>query len=99
MELNTYMLQKSWHKLAMVQEVQDSIIIDGEPLYDTAFRVLCIIGFHPDITLASIHKHPYFKNYSHSTIKRALKYLQGQELVVSDNAGDDKREFLLRVAE
>ena len=46
-------------------------------------------------TITAIKKHPYFANYSLSTIKRAILSLQNKGIISSQQSLSDKREMHL----
>tara|TARA_R110000823_G_scaffold2934_3_gene11659 strand:+ start:1302 stop:1616 length:315 start_codon:yes stop_codon:yes gene_type:complete len=93
-----YELTKAWYKLTAVREINERINLNkGACLDDTVFSVLALIAHHEGITIQGIVKHPYFKNISLSTIKRAILTLIDESLIVSTSSEKDKRENLLSI--
>ena len=57
--------------------------------------VFSFITSNKNVTITSIKKHPYFHKYSLSTIKRAVLYLQNDDLIKSQKSKIDGREMHL----
>jgi len=57
--------------------------------------VFSFVTSNENVTITSISKHPYFKKYSLSTIKRAVLALQNNGLIKSQKSKIDAREMLL----
>ena len=57
--------------------------------------VFSFITSNENVTITSIKKHPYFTKYSLSTIKRAVLYLQNDDLIKSKKSKNDRREMHL----
>jgi len=57
--------------------------------------VFSFITSNENVTITSIRKHPYFNKYSLSTIKRAVLYLQNNDLIKSQKSKIDGREIHL----
>jgi DNA-binding MarR family transcriptional regulator len=96
--LNNYELQKTWHKLTMTRELNERIKLNkGIRLTDNNFAILCLIAHHPAITIQGINKHPYFRDLSLSTVKRHIRTLLDEELVIATIGDNDKRERVLTI--
>ena len=57
--------------------------------------VFSFVTSNENVTITSIKKHPYFKKYSLSTIKRAVLSLQNNGLLKSQKSKIDGREMHL----
>ena len=57
--------------------------------------VFSFITSNENVTITSIRKHPYFKRYSISTIKRAVLYLLNNDFIESKKSKTDAREMYL----
>ena len=57
--------------------------------------VFSFITSNENVTITSIKKHPYFKKYSLSTIKRAVLYLQHNGWIRSEKSKSDARKMHL----
>ena len=57
--------------------------------------VFSFVTSNGNVTITSIRKHPYFKRYSLSTIKRAVLALQNDGLIKSQKSKTDGREMHL----
>ena len=57
--------------------------------------VFSFVTSNENVTITSIRKHPYFNKYSLSTIKRAVLYLQNDDLIKSQKSKIDGREMHL----
>ena len=51
----------------------------------------------PNATITSMQKDPYYSKYSLSTIKRAVLFLNSNDLVESKQSLVDKREMILKL--
>ena len=59
--------------------------------------VFSYINSNPKATITLIKKDPYFSKYSLSTIKRAVLFLNSNDLVESKQSLVDKREMILKL--
>ena len=59
--------------------------------------VFSYITSTPNATITSIKKDPYFSKYSLSTIKRAVFFLNSNDMVESEQSLVDKREMILKL--
>jgi len=66
-----------------------------EHLSEVERAVFSFITSNENVTITSITKHPYFKKYSLSTIKRAVLALQNDGLIKSQKSKTDAREMHL----
>ena len=66
-----------------------------EHLSEVERAVFSFITSNENATITSITKHPYFKKYSLSTIKRAVLQLQYDDLIKSQKSKADGREMHL----
>jgi len=98
--MNRYELQKTWSKITLTRAMNESIELTNKGrLNDTVFAVLCLIAFKPYITITTILNHPYFKDMSLTTIKRAIGTLDCEGFITFENGEDDKRERLISIKE
>ena len=66
-----------------------------EHLSEVERAVFSFITSNENVTITSIRKHPYFKKYSLSTIKRAVLYLHHNGWIKSQKSKTDAREMHL----
>lgn len=98
--INKYLLKKTWSKLTMARSIKNELTLpSGGVLTDSTFSILCLIAFAPNITLAQILTHPYFKNKSLSHIKRCVGTLVNEGLITATISEEDLRERLLNIVE
>ena len=90
-------MKKALSKLFELRQALDSFEKDVglDHLSEVERAVFSFITSNENVTITSIKKHPYFKKYSLSTIKRAGLYLQNNSLIKSQKSKTDAREMHL----
>ena len=90
-------MQKTLSKLFELRQALDASEkeIGLDHLSEVERAVFSFITSNKNVTITSIKKHPYFKKYSLSTIKRAVIYLQNDSLIKSQKSSTDAREMHL----
>jgi len=90
-------LEKLFELRKSLVEFEDSLGLSN--FSDLEKAILEFIGDQSvnNATLTDIIKHDYFKNYSLSTIKRALFSLIDKGLIIQECGKNDKRKRILRV--
>ena len=86
-------LTKLFQLRLTLNECEKDIGLDH--LSEVERAVFSFITSNENITITSIKKHPYFAKYSLSTIKRAVLYLQNDDLIKSQKSKIDSREMHL----
>ena len=90
-------MKKALSKLFELRQALDAYEkeVGLDHLSEVERAVFSFITSNEDVTITSIRKHPYFKKYSLSTIKRAVLYLQNDGLIKSQKSRTDAREMHL----
>ena len=86
-------LTKLFQLRLTLNECEKDIGLDH--LSEVERAVFSFITSNKKVTITSITKHPYFHKYSLSTIKRAVLYLQNDDLIKSQKSKIDGREMHL----
>ena len=86
-------LTKLFQLRLTLNECEKDIGLDH--LSEVERAVFSFISSNENVTITSITKHPYFHKYSLSTIKRAVLYLQNNDLIKSQKSKIDAREMHL----
>ena len=90
-------MKKTLSKLFELRQALDACEKDIglDHLSEVERAVFSFITSNENVTITSIRKHPYFTNYSLSTIKRAVLSLQNNDLIKSQKSKIDGREMHL----
>ena len=89
-------MKLAWNYMTLLKHYQD--INNLNHLSGTAFKVLAYIGWKPDNAyINEIIEHPYFKNLSFSTIKRAVLELKEKDLIETTKGSKDSRVVFLKL--
>ena len=90
-------MKKALSKLFELRQVLDAYEkeLGLDHLSEVERAVFSFITSNEDVTITSIRKHPYFKKYSLSTIKRAVLYLEQNGWIKSQKSKTDAREMHL----
>ena len=86
-------LTKLFQLRLTLNEYEKDIGLDH--LSEVERAVFSFVTSNKKVTVTSITKHPYFAKYSLSTIKRAVLYLQNDDLIKSQKSKIDGREMHL----
>ncbi len=90
-------MKKALSKLFELRQALDASEkeVGLDHLSEVERAVFSFITSHTNVTITAIKKHPYFKKYSLSTIKRAVLYLLNNGLIKSQKSKNDGREMHL----
>jgi len=90
-------MKRSLSKLFQLRQELDACEMDVglDHLSEVERAVFSFITSNENVTITSITKHPYFKKYSLSTIKRAVLCLLNDGLIRSQKSKTDAREMHL----
>lgn len=90
-------MKRSLSKLFQLRQELDACEMDVglDHLSEVERAVFSFITSNENVTITSITKHPYFKKYSLSTIKRAVLCLLNDGLIKSQKSKTDAREMHL----
>ncbi len=90
-------MKRSLSKLFQLRQELDACEMDVglDHLSEVERAVFSFITSNENVTITSITKHPYFKKYSLSTIKRAVVCLLNDGLIKSQKSKTDAREMHL----
>ena len=90
-------MKRSLSKLFQLRQELDACEMDVglDHLSEVERAVFSFITSNENVTITSITKHPYFKKYSLSTIKRAVVCLLNDGLIKSQKSKTDAREMYL----
>tara|TARA_B100000959_G_scaffold62092_1_gene65442 strand:+ start:904 stop:1188 length:285 start_codon:yes stop_codon:yes gene_type:complete len=90
-------MKRSLSKLFQLRQELDACEMDVglDHLSEVERAVFSFITSNENVTITSITKHPYFKKYSLSTIKRAVVCLLNDGLIKSQKSMTDAREMHL----
>ena len=90
-------MKRSLSKLFQLRQELDACEMDVglDHLSEVERAVFSFITSNENVTITSITKHPYFKKYSLSTIKRAVVCLLNDGLIKSQKSMIDAREMHL----
>ena len=90
-------MEKALSKLFELRQALDAYEKDVglDHLSEVERAVFSFVTSNENVTITSIKKHPYFKKYSLSTIKRAVLYLLNDDLIKSQKSKTDAREMHL----
>ena len=93
-------MQKTLFKLFELRQALDASEkeVGLDHLSEVERAVFSFITSNENVTITSIRKHPYFKKYSLSTIKRAVLQLQYDDLIESQKSKADGREMHLTLS-
>ena len=90
-------MKRSLSKLFQLRQELDACEMDVglDHLSEVERAVFSFITSNENVTITSITKHPYFKKYSLSTIKRAVVCLLNDGLIKSQKSKTDARKMHL----